>query len=397
MEPPAVVADATSPLRVALDSVWRQTPAGCLSVAAGGQALYEANAGEAMAPASTIKVLTAAAALEVLGEDTVLTTTARSVAPDSAGRVAGDLWIVGGGDPLLGTTAWARTTERAGDFTSLEMLADRVVAAGVKRVDGRVVGDESRYDSERYVESWPDRFIEDGEAGPLSALTVNGGFREWGHPGVAFEDPPVEAASLFIELLRARGVLVAGGPAGGPVSPDTTELASVVSATVGDLTRRMLRESENGIAELLVKEIGLKSERPGTTASGVRGVVASLDRRGLPVSRSTIADGSGLSEANRVSCDLLTSVVAGGDERLLAGLAVAARDGTLERRFVGTPVAGRLRAKTGSLDGVAALTGTVRSEAGNSLAFTYIVNGLPHNESGRSLQDALATALVTAG
>src|SRR3546814_2872565 len=80
----------------------------------------------------------------------------------------------------------------------------------------------------------------------------------------------------------------------------------------------------------------------------------------------------------------------------LAGmLAVAGRDGTLARRFVGTPVAGRLRAKTGSLDGVAALGGYVDNRSGTTLAFAYVVNGLTHGSSASSLQDALAAALVS--
>ena len=392
---PSIAGPASPALGAALDSVWRQTPGGCLSVAGGGRMLYEANAAHAVAPASAIKVLTASAALDTLGEDTALTTTVRSGTPDSAGRVAGDLWIVGGGDPLLGATAWARATERSDAFTSLEALADRAVSAGLKSIEGRVVGDESRYDSVRYVDSWPDRLIEDGEAGPLSALTVNGGFREWGHPGVPFENPPLAAAELFAELLAQRGVRIGGSAATGLAPPEASELASVVSGSVRDLVQRMLRESENGIAELLVKEIGLRSTGVGSTTAGVRGVVGSLARRGHPVSGSTVADGSGLSDADRVSCRLLTSVIATGSDDLIAGLPLAGRDGTLERRFIGTPASGRLRAKTGSLDGVAALTGTVQTEAGTVLSFAYIVNRLPHHDSGRRLQDALAVALAS--
>ena len=384
-------------LKAALDSVWSQTPAGCLSVAAGGRVLYEANATQAMAPASAIKILTAAAALDVLGRDSVLTTTVRADPLDATGRVAGDLWIVGGGDPLLGTTAWAAETERAESFTPLERLADRVVAAGVTRIDGRIVGDESRYDRARYVDSWPKRFLDDGEAGPLSALTVNGGFREWGHPGVPFDDPPAGAAALFAELLAQRGVVIGGGFASGIAPPDSSELASVTSAPIGQLVQRMVRESENGVAELFVKEVGLKSAGVGTTAAGVREVVAVLERRGFPASGSTIADGSGLSDDDRVSCRLLMAVIGAAPADVLAGLPVAGRDGTLERRFVGTPVSGRLRAKTGSLDGVAALAGTVQTVTGGSLTFAYLVNGLPRDDSGRRLQDALATALVTTG
>src|SRR3546814_12354737 len=103
-------------------------------------------------------------------------------------------------------------------FRSLDVLADRVVAAGVRRVEGRVVGDESRYDAERYVDTWPDRLIADGEVGPLSALTVNDGFLIWGHPGVPFDDPPTDAAVVFAELLAARGVSFPAPAAAGPAA-----------------------------------------------------------------------------------------------------------------------------------------------------------------------------------
>src|SRR3546814_18316135 len=86
-------------------------------------------------------------------------------------------------------------------FRSLDVLADRVVAAGVRRVEGRVVGDERRYDAERYVDTWPDRLIADGEVGPLSALTDNDGFLIWGHPGVRFDDLHTQAVVGFATLL----------------------------------------------------------------------------------------------------------------------------------------------------------------------------------------------------
>ena len=396
VEKPVAEPTQNESLKSALDEVWRLTPDGCLTVSDGNRVLYEVNGANAVAPASAIKVLTATAALDILGRDAVLRTQVRSYAPDAAGRVLGDLWLVGAGDPLLGTARWAEATGRQDAFTSLETLADRVVAAGVKAVEGRVVGDESRYDTSRFVDSWPERFLDDGEAGPLSALTANAGFRVWGHPGTPFDNPPLGAAELLAELLVQRGVAV-GGVAAGEAPPETMEVASIESAPIGKLVQKMLRDSENGVAELLVKEIGLKSSGTGSTAGGVRAVRASLERRGLPTTGSTIADGSGLSDADRVSCQLLTSVVATGPQDLISGLPVAARDGTLERRFTGTPVAGRLRAKTGSLDGVASLTGIVRTQADNTLSFAYIVNGLPHDDSGRRLQDALATALVTAG
>ena len=91
--------------------------------------------------------------------------------------ITGDVWLVGGGDPLLATQDYVHTFRRPPEpVTSLEALADGVVAAGVTQITGRVVGDESRYDTQRYVASWPARYIRAPEIGPMSALSVNDGF-----------------------------------------------------------------------------------------------------------------------------------------------------------------------------------------------------------------------------
>ena len=384
-------------MTMALNAIWDAGPGGCLTVRSGERILYEANADAEVVPASVTKLLTAAGALEGLGQETRLRTSVRADTTPVDGVVTGGLWLVGGGDPVLGTDAWAR---RAGSqsplYTSLDSLADRVVAAGVLRVEGGIVGDESRYDADRYVDTWPARLRADGEAGPLSALTVNGGFRVWGHPGTPFTDPPAEAAALFTELLAERGVAVASPPAraatGAPARG--TELAQIQSPPVGELVRAMLQDSDNGTAELLVKELGLRNFGEGSTVAGARALRELLSGGRIPLQGVVITDGSGLSDLARVTCRSLTTLLAARSADLSDRLPVSARDGTLARRFVNTPAAGRLRAKTGSLDGVAALAGYADNAAGATLTFSYIINGLPRGASGRALQDAVAAALV---
>ncbi|HEY9555828.1 MAG TPA: D-alanyl-D-alanine carboxypeptidase/D-alanyl-D-alanine-endopeptidase [Acidimicrobiales bacterium] len=396
VEPPPTSLGPSAALAAALDPVWSDTPGGCISVVDGDRVLYEANDEATVVPASLTKLLTAAAALEGLGADARLRTEVRAAAPPVDGVVAGDLWLVGGGDPVLGTDVWASQMDSSPPpHTSLDVLADRVVAAGVRRVEGRVVGDESRYDAERYVDTWPDRLIADGEVGPLSALTVNDGFLIWGHPGVPFDDPPTDAAVVFAELLAARGVSFTAPADAGPAGAGAVEVAAVESPTVGELVQAMLRDSDNGTAELLVKELGLQRFGQGSTAAGVRAVGEILTRAGIPLAGVILADGSGLSDAARLTCTSVTTLLTMKSADLAGMLAVAGRDGTLARRFVGTPVAGRLRAKTGSLDGVAALGGYVDNRSGTTLAFAYVVNGLTHGSSASSLQDALAAALVS--
>ena len=386
-------------LAAALDPIWEATRGGCLTVSSGERVLYEANPDGEVVPASITKLLTGVAALEVLGQDARLKTSVLAPAAPVDGVVAGDLWLVGGGDPVLGTDAWAgRRDSQGGLHTSLDALADRVVAAGLRRVQGRVVGDESRYDADRYVDTWPSRLIADGEAGPLSALSVNDGFRVWGHPGIPFQHPPTDAAGVFTELLAARGVAVAGPPASGMASGNAVDIASIESPRVGDLVQAMLRDSDNETAELLVKELGVRRFAQGSTAAGVRAMLEHLGGRGplpLPLLQGVvIADGSGLSDVARVTCRAVTRLLAARAAVFAGRLAVAGRDGTLARRFVDGPVAGRLRAKTGSLDGVAALAGYADNRGGAALSFAYIINGLPRGATGRALQDAVAAALV---
>ena len=280
--------------------------------------------------------------------------------------------------------------------TSLDTLADQLVAGGVRAIDGSIVGDESRYDRDRTVASWPRRVVADGESGPLSALMVNDGFRVWGHPGVPFSDPPLEAATVFADLLRTRGIAVQGGrgadaETAGRLQP-SVELASIKSARIGDLVAVMLRESDNETAELLLKEMGFRRSGAATSGAGATAVHEVLAKRGLPMDGVVIADGSGLSDDARVTCKALVATLNATPE-VVQRLAVAGASGTLMNRFVEAGVTGRLRAKTGSLNGIAALAGTLDTRDG-PVTFSYVINGLPLGATGRSLQNAMVGALA---
>lgn len=391
----AEVAPASAAMTAALQTVWQTAPGGCALVTSGDRIVYEANADRPVVPASVTKILTATAALDILGADTRFTTAVvAEIGP--GGVVEGNLWVVGGGDPVLGTDAWAtRDGAQAKLHTSLDQLADRVVAAGVRRVAKDVVGDETRFDAQRVVPSWPRRLVADGEAGPLSALVANDGFRVWGHPGLPFTDPAAGTAGLLLELLEQRGVDVGGDAVSGRAA-EGRQIASVTSPTVSDLVTEVLRESDNETAELLVKEMGLRRRGAGTTASGVRAVTAALADRGVPMANTVVADGSGLSSRARVTCRALSAVLTRAEPILADRLAVAAQSGTLRNRLRATPAAGRVRAKTGSLDGMSGLAGYADTVSGR-VAFVYLVNGLPVPTRTPTVQDPFVLALVTAG
>ena len=168
-----------------------------------------------------MKLLTATAAVAALGPDFHFTT--QAVAPaDVRDGALERLFLVGGGDPLLATPERialdARDAELAGlPNTPLATLADRIVAAGVRRIPGGVVGVDDRYDRTRYLPEWPASVRTD--IGPIGALTVNDGRAGPAGTGAAAADPAVNAATELSRLLVARGVAV-GTPGRADHAPD---------------------------------------------------------------------------------------------------------------------------------------------------------------------------------
>jgi D-alanyl-D-alanine carboxypeptidase/D-alanyl-D-alanine-endopeptidase (penicillin-binding protein 4) len=159
----------------------------------------------------------------------------------------------------------------------------------------------------------------------------------------------------------------------------------------------MVRESDNASAELLTKELGFREADEGSTAAGVDVLRAVLDEAGLPLEGVTLVDGSGLSRADRLTCGLLTALLgeAGTGSALDRSLAVAGRTGSLTERFLDTPLVGRLRGKTGSLNGVETLAGVVETDSGRALSFAYLLNGPGTTDAGAArLQDRLGELLV---
>jgi D-alanyl-D-alanine carboxypeptidase/D-alanyl-D-alanine-endopeptidase (penicillin-binding protein 4) len=363
-----------------------------------GRAIYTRQPDLALAPASTIKLLTAATALHRIGPDSRLTTDVRAVRPPVNGLVDGDLWLVGGGDPLLATADFATRAGLSGrprPASRLEDLADRIVAAGVRQVRGRILGDAHRYDGVRYVPTWKPAYIEQGQSGPLSALIVNGGFTRLRPTPVPADAPALDAAAGLTLLLAQRGVRV-GGVGEGVAPAGAVAVTSLESLPMRQIVTEMLHDSDNTTAELLTKELGFRFAGVGSTAAGVGVVRAMAGTLGPGVADNLVVkDGSGLDRANRVTCRALTALLdrQQGREALGESLPVAARSGTLLTRFAGTPAAGKLTAKTGSLDGVVALSGYATDARNEPLAFTVLVND-GRDDAARFLVDRVGVTLV---
>lgn len=378
-------------------------PGTCIGVGDGATTLYAHSTTAPLQPASNQKLLTAAAAIDILGPETTLDTEFRATGAPLGGVLTGNLHMVGGGDPLLTTEAY-QSRQRRGRLpeTDLEAVADQLVAAGIRRIDGSVVGDASRYDDLRSVEGWPSRWLSNNTVAPLAALMVNDAWlidpTNGGGAGGSAEDPAAHAAGVLTQLLVERGVVVTGPPTSGPPPEDTTALLTVPSLPVAGLADEVLRFSDNTTAELLVKEIGVVAGGEGSTAAGAVAITEWATANGYPTGGMVVGDGSGLAPSNRMTCDLLAAILRadGPDGPVAAGLAVPGDTGTLSDRFEGQEWTDRLRAKTGTLNEVTALSGWLASRPGATLDFEIVTNteGRRVNSEDVDLQARLLTALL---
>jgi D-alanyl-D-alanine carboxypeptidase/D-alanyl-D-alanine-endopeptidase (penicillin-binding protein 4) len=355
----------------------------CLAVSVDGRPVLAHNADAPVIPASTHKLAVAAVALDVLGPDHRFTTEVAAPTPVD-GVVEGDLVVIGGGDPLLVSADFpvSEDSQPAFNTTSLDVLADSVVAAGVTAIDGSILGDGSRYDDEFVIPSWGPAvaFV---EAGPYDALVVNDA-RVLGR--AARQRNPAEAAAReFTRLLRDRGVRITGGFGVGTADPAVAVLASVESEPLTAVLAEMLTTSDNDTAEMLLKELGVADSGEGTVAAGLNVVDRTLRAWGIPMDGVRLVDASGLSTDNRMTCAALLALlqrVQGSP--VAAGLPVAGASGTLQEAFAGTALEGRLIAKSGTLGNppanldppaVKGLAGYLPTPDGRTIEFVMILNG----------------------
>ncbi len=359
----------------------------CVAVSANGIDVASLDPDLQVVPASVQKLLVGAVALEVLGPDHRFTTTVRVPIPVD-GEVMGDIYLVGGGDPLLTSNDYPIEDDRHPAFatTSLDVLADAFVANGITRIRGTVIGDGTRYDDEFVVEGWGAGVAFDS-AGPYDALLVNDS-RVLGSGQQ--DDPNRGAAREFARLLANRNVRIDNGWGSGQAATTTQVIGSVESAPLSEIVREMLTNSDNNTAEMLVKEIGLADDPnavpPGgaTRAAGLTVIDRTLRSWGVPMDGVRILDGSGLHLENRLTCAAVLQVLQRSRGTALASsLAIAGRTGTLDDEFVGSPMTGRLFAKTGTLGNppidapppaAKALAGYVTTPTSGSIEFVVILN-----------------------
>jgi D-alanyl-D-alanine carboxypeptidase/D-alanyl-D-alanine-endopeptidase (penicillin-binding protein 4) len=349
-----------------------------------GEPIYAHRQDLSLAPASNEKLFITAAALLRFGPTGTLPTTLRAapgVAVDEDGVLRGDLYLVGGGDPTLGDAG-------------LAALADQLADAGVTRIAGSVIGDESMFDALR---GGPDSgYRPDGDLGGwLSALA-------WRHGHAGSGGPARAAATRLATLLKARDITYDRRPRAGTMvagatgaQADIEPLATAPSPTMAALIAETNIPSENFYAEMLAKALGARFGANGSTAAGLAVARADLAAFGI---HPRLVDGSGLSRADRTTPRQVVRLLQRMDAQAsvatwTASLPVAGRSGTLRLRLRGTAAAGRCQAKTGTLIGVSALSGYCTTTGGARVAFSLIENRVC-NSCAKKVEDRMVSAIA---
>lgn len=327
-----------------------------------GSLLVDAAAGTYV-PASTTKVLTAFGTLAAWGPDARFTT--------SVVRDGDRLVLVGGGDPYLTERRTPGSAVERADLATLAARTARRVGAGPVTLGY----DVSLFDGPAASPAWEDTYVSGGVVAPVSPLWIDRGRVGFGRSA----DPALDAARAFATWLRAKGVEVRGEPSVATRSGET--VAEVRSAPLSRIVEEFVADSDNEVAEVLLRQAAIKVGEPASFAGGAAAVEQALTRAGIPTDGLVLNDGSGLSRQNRIAARTLaeTVVVAARTPRLgpiLGGLPVGGFSGTLDDRYDRLGDArGLVRAKTGTLTGVHSLAGIATLPGGRPVAFAVMANG----------------------
>jgi D-alanyl-D-alanine carboxypeptidase/D-alanyl-D-alanine-endopeptidase (penicillin-binding protein 4) len=402
-----------------------------------GEVVFQHNPDELLNPASNVKLFTAAASLARLGPEYRFTTEVYADASSRPGDpTVGTLYLRGKGDPsLVSERLWLvaaelqhhgiRTVrngivaddtffdaEREGPGWDQES-SDRPYMAptgalslnfnsvAVYVTPGARPGQKARVELEpasaffvldNQVVTAPTRgrqriVISSIGAGDRQRIVVRGRVPA-GRGGSTFykkiDNPPLYTASTLKEFLALRGVSVRGKVRTGAVPSDARLIASFESPQLGVIIRDLNKLSNNFIAEQLLKTLGAEMKgAPGTWSKGIAAAEEALAEMGIPRGSYVMKNGSGLNDTNRFSAAQLSRLLVEMSRRFplaaefTASLAVAGRDGTVRLRMDGTDAVGRLRAKTGTLENVSALSGYVETAGGEKYAFSILVNDFP--------------------
>ncbi len=364
-----------------------------------GQPLYERGGGEAITPASTGKLLTAAAVLLTFGHADQLVT--KVVEGESPGEVI----IVGGGDPTLSSLEVGRTSMYPG-AAHLSQLVDTVRESGAQVQT--VYIDQDRYTGDNMAPGWLAADVGLGYITPIVPAMLDGGRAD---ATVNYSSRTNNPGGVLVDEFAARIGATAPESAEKSAPENAKVLGEVRSAPMSQLVDNMLDHSDNVLAESLAHELAIKLGKEPSFAGGSEATLEVLRQNDFDVDGVVWKDASGLSAEDKVPAKLLAQILAvaaapdGRDPRtaklrpLLGGLPVAGGSGTLADRYdeAGTADArGWVRAKTGSLTGINSLAGIVLDKDNRPLVFAFLTSGTT-STTARPALDRVTAALRGCG
>jgi D-alanyl-D-alanine carboxypeptidase/D-alanyl-D-alanine-endopeptidase (penicillin-binding protein 4) len=427
--PGAAAAQATSEdqLRAAIAVQMAQAPAASGAYVvdlADGHVVFDDRSTDKLLSAAVTKLYTTATALLQLKPRTRIQTSVLGDGRRRGRTFDGDLYLRGSGDFTFGTAAFAR--KAYGSTANVERLARALRRSGVRRINGRVLGDASLYTDnggtpfDLLLCSHPlfgrgcpygvaGRFARPMPNGPRTPIGFNRGLRS--ASGTAPQRrPAVFAARGLIRALRSAGIQVAGGAGAGITPEDAPALASADSPTVARLAALVNKPSDDYAADSMLRLVGARIDADGSRAGGAR-VISGTIRRQFHITPA-IRTGSGETLRDRTTARELVTLLSGMDTRpegraFARSLSLVGRNGTL-LGFAGRVAAGRCQLKDGTrVDSVQAnttldITGYCRSASGKRFAFAVLMNGMPLEfvppdrleSPAYALQDAIVTALA---
>ncbi len=417
-----------------------------------GERLYAHQPDKALIPASNLKLLTTAAALNRLGPDYRFRTLIATDTPPKQGVMEGNLYLKGFGDPFL-------------VYEEMWKLTHHLAMKGLKQVTGEVVADDSYFDEQRWGSGWRisgNRWYE-AQIGALSfnfntvEVNIEPGEQSgsplvaWLNPATSYvrlvnqgrttakpsqrlrvkrvlegqqhkiiisgnmtpsakpkkkwptvTNPALYTATVFHDYLIQEGVRIEGGVRRGKLPEDAHRLYTHHSKPLALIIRGLNKMSNNFTAEQILKTMGAQTKGPPGTAKKGLGVVREfLKTVGVKLDGLRLVDGSGLSPDNRLTPQAINRVLVHmyhdfpRRPEYLASLAVAGVDGTFKDRLGNTIARGMVRVKTGRIRGVAALSGYMATKQGEVLAFSMLMNGFKTSvEQVQQIQDRICLELI---